>query len=94
MSTVRQLVTVVVDSDGSRLEVTTVQGLADLLRGREFGDYDVAGSWALDDTELVPVHPVFGRSDFDLDQYAVARVEVAFPDGGVEHGYYSVDGSA
>lgn len=95
MSRVGTLVVVVVDAEGfGRPEVTDAQGLAQLLRDREFGDYEIGAAYAADGESLAKVTWTVDAGDFDADDYQYVTVKVAFPDGGVEYGHYSIDGRA
>jgi hypothetical protein len=93
-NTVRQLVVVIRSGDDTTAHDGDVETLARLIRDREYGDYDVCAAYAAHDGELVAVSWSTDSRGFDADDYESVTVTVRFPDGGVEHGFYTVDGRA
>jgi hypothetical protein len=93
----RQLVMVIDGGVGEgRIQVGTVQELAELIRYQELGDYGVTEVFALSQlNELKRVHTrVTGGDKFDENDLATATVTVVFPDGAREWSTYQVDGRA
>lgn len=81
-------------ADGDRLAVTDTSGLAELLRGREYGDYEVVTAYALNHrAELVQVNWTLRCGPFDERQFADVTVTVTYPDGEKQTASYQVDGA-
>lgn len=95
MSEFRKIVVVLGDPTYEEwVEITDVQGLATLVQGREYGDYDIAGVYALDGYDLVKVDWSVAVGPFNENDFATGMAKVAFPDGHGEIGYYQIDGAS